>query len=57
MIFTPNTKVKIKSDWYNAGRKGVIVAEITLDQVWSGVVWDGDEDPDWFKTAGLENCD
>lgn len=47
-------RVRIKPGWEGAGRKGVRHAEVNVQQPWSVVVWDDEEDPDCFKSAGLE---
>jgi hypothetical protein len=49
-------KVRVRSGWLHAGRVGTKLIEIVVDQqAWTGVLWNGSEDPDWFKSAGLEN--
>ena len=48
--------VRIRITWENAGRTGVTIGKsIMLGGVmWTPVTWDGQDDPDWHKTAGLE---
>lgn len=48
-------RAQVRSGWLHAGRAGTKLTEIVVNgQAWTGVLWDGDEDPDWFKSAGLE---
>lgn len=47
--------VMIKQGWENAGRRGLVIGLVSLGQDWVGVLWaDEDDEPDWFKAAGLE---
>lgn len=49
------SRVKIKDGWHDAGKEGFIIGEEALiGQYWTPVLWDGDDDPDWHKSAGLE---
>jgi len=48
-------RVRIKTGWEAAGRRGIELARVFADQNWSVVLWDGDDDPDCFKSAGLES--
>jgi DNA repair exonuclease SbcCD ATPase subunit len=45
---------KIKNGWEDAGRTGFVYGNIFLNQLWSVVVWDGDDDPSLHKSAGIE---
>jgi len=48
-------RVRIKEGWGGAGQEGVILgANVDVEQLWTPVLWDDEEDPDWHKTAGLE---
>jgi chromosome segregation ATPase len=47
-------RVTLRSGWGNCGRDGTAIGpNIELDQPWTPVLWDGEEDPEFFKTAGL----
>ena len=51
-------RVRIKADWIYARREGTVIGlGITspIGQHWTPVKWDSEDDPDWFKTAGLED--
>jgi hypothetical protein len=51
----PHRRVKIKATWVDAGRTGILLGPpVRHDQWWAVVVWDGEEDPDIFKVAGLD---
>jgi len=48
-------RVKIKSGWEGAGREGVVLGETVLTgQEWVPMKFDDEEDPEFFKKAGLE---
>lgn len=50
-------RCRVKNGWLRAGREGLYFATIAdepLGQPWAVVLWDGEEDPDCFKAAGLE---
>ncbi len=53
-----NKRVRIKIGWAMAGRTGTQLADPVLcgGQLWIPLLWHGYgvEDPDFFKTAGLE---
>ncbi len=50
--------VKIKEGWHQVGRKGKQVGrEIFAEQWWTPVLWDDEEDPDFFKSAGLDKIE
>lgn len=52
-------RVRIRGGWMDAGRKGRTIgpAKVVNGTSWTPLVWDGEEDPDFFKTAGLTGCD
>jgi len=48
-------RVRIKAGWLDEGLLGTVIgAQVLLGQWWCPVLWDGEEDPDWNKSAGLE---
>lgn len=52
-------RVRIKPGWENAGKIGKNLERIVyvgqgMGQSWTAVLWEGEEDPDWHKTAGLD---
>ncbi|HXI90507.1 MAG TPA: hypothetical protein VNO24_10885 [Blastocatellia bacterium] len=47
--------VRIKEGWQDAGKRGVILCKpVRIGQTWIAVLWDDEEEPDWFKQRGLE---
>lgn len=46
----------IKDGWGSAGRQGKILGTPfnVNGMEWTPILWDGDEDPDWYKADGLE---
>ena len=48
-------KVIIKENWDGAGKIGEVIDDSRRigKQDWTTVLWDGDEDPSWHKSAGL----
>ena len=45
----------MKEGWFEAGKTGVILAEpVFVNQYWTPVLWDDEEDPDFCKTAALD---
>ena len=52
-----NISCTIKRGWFDEGKTGVIL-ETTPFYVngmsWTAVLWDDEEDPDFFKTSGLD---
>jgi len=53
--FKRGVRVRVKPDWAEAHQHGeVLCAAVYVSQWWVPVLWDGEEDPDWFKAAGLE---
>lgn len=48
-------RVRIKAGCGGAGRLGTVVgAQIRADQWWCPVLWDDEEDPDFYKSGTLE---
>jgi hypothetical protein len=48
-------RVRIRAGWLDEGLLGTVIgAQVLLGQWWCPVLWDGEEDPDWNKSAGLE---
>lgn len=55
-MFQKGDRVIVRDDWEGAGRLGQVIGpEVKRpDQVaWTPVFWDGEEDPDWTKTAAI----
>lgn len=48
---------RIKKGWDGVGKKGLYYGAFYKDQWWGIVVWEGEEDPEFFKVAGLEILD
>ncbi len=51
------TRCRIKQGWAGEGREGEAICFIThkkLGQEWIVVIWDDEDDPDCFKSAGLQ---
>lgn len=49
--------IVIKAGWEGAGKQGKVVGcaiNSETTQEWTPVLWDGEEDPEFFKSAGLE---
>jgi len=50
-----NDKIRIKKGWEDAGKQGITLTEpIMLGQLWVGVKWDDEDEPDWHKASALE---
>ncbi len=51
----PDGRVRIRPSWHGAGQTGTrLGSEIFVGTMgWTPVIWDGEEDPEWFKTHGL----
>ena len=48
-------KVRIRFGWVQFGKVGVIIGEpVFVGQSWTPVVWDDEEDPEFYKTVALE---
>ena len=46
---------RIAKGWEDAGKTGQYFGNITVnDMCWAIVLWDGEEDPDMNKIAGIE---
>ncbi len=55
VIFEKGAVVTIKTGWYEAGKRGVVIGDdVHLGQWWTPVLWDNEDDPDWHKSAGLD---
>jgi hypothetical protein len=57
VISHSGARCKIKSGWMDEGKSGIALCTVEHDglgQRWTMVLWDGDEDPDCFISAGLE---
>lgn len=50
-------RCRIKSGWEGVGREGDAISYFDherLGQQWTVVLWDDEDDPDCFKSVGLE---
>jgi hypothetical protein len=48
-------RVRIRAGWDEAGKEGTIIGEpVFVGQSWTPVLWDSEEDPDFYKTVALE---
>jgi len=48
-------KCVVREHWDFAARTGQIFATIFIgNQVWAILLWDGEDDPDLYKDAGLD---
>lgn len=48
-------RCKVKEGWVTKGREGKVLADnVWVEQWWTPVLWDNEEDPCFFKTQGLE---
>ncbi len=52
--YTDPKEVRVRTDWEDAGRRGLLYGYINLDQCWGLVVWSDSEDPDLVKMRSLE---
>jgi len=49
------TRIRIKPDWEDGGKLGTIIGDdVFIEQWWTPVKMDDEDDPNWHKTAGLE---
>lgn len=49
---------KIKKGWEGEGKTGIVLGKpVFVEQAWTPILWDDEEDPTWFKAAGLELFD
>ena len=47
-------RVAISEGWGDAGKTGVRLGpDVMVGQAWTPVLWDGEDEPDWHKAAGL----
>jgi hypothetical protein len=47
--------IKIKKGWDEEGKLGTQIGKpVFVEQYWTPVVWDDEDDPTFFKTAGIE---
>lgn len=52
---TQEIRLRIKDGWGEAGREGIRLGpDIFCLQNWTPVLWDGEEDPTFHKSDGLE---
>lgn len=50
--------VVIRDGWENAGKRGMVLGPpVFVEQNWTPVLWDDEDDPDFHKTAGLAAAD
>ena len=61
MSWDIGSRVQMKEGWISdldhdfPNRKGSVVGPtIDIGQLWTPILWDGEEDPDFTKAAGLE---
>lgn len=48
--------VRIRKGWEGAGRIGRVLGNaVMVQQWWTPVLWEDEDDPNFFKTAGLED--
>jgi hypothetical protein len=55
--FKKGDVVEIREGWDGKGRKGVVVGSVAEGRDrddWTPILWDGDDDPTFFKGEGLE---
>lgn len=48
------TKCRINEGWMDEGREGTVFCQIFAEQWWTVLLWDDEEDPDIFKSSGLD---
>jgi len=56
-MFKKGDVVAIRLGWSGVGRRGVVVGPVAEGRDrddWTPVLWDGDDDPTFFKGEGLE---
>lgn len=56
MMITKGTVVQIRKGWDLEWRRGVALTApfVAMRQLWVAVLWNDAEDPETFKTAGLD---
>jgi hypothetical protein len=48
-------RLRIRAGWGDSGRQGTRIGpDVVLEQSWTPIKWDDEDDPDWHKTTGLE---
>lgn len=57
---TEKEKLRIKKGWHQEGREGVRLGPDIIppghQMPWTPVLWDGEDDPDFHKSVGLERA-
>jgi len=49
------TRLQIAPGWYEEGKKGTVVGhDVFVEQFWTPILWDDEDDPDFHKAIGLE---
>ena len=52
--FRNGMNVCIADGWNDSGKRGRVIGyEVFFGQWWCPVLWDGDEDPEFYKSEGL----
>jgi len=53
--YYPPVRVQVCDGWYEEGKEGAVIGPSTdiNGMRWTPVLWDGEEDPTWFKQYGL----
>ena len=53
--YTYGTRIRIKKGWSEFGKVGTCLGNtVFVEQEWIPVLWDNEDDPDFFKLAGIE---
>lgn len=53
--FRTCAKIVVRDGWVDAGRVGIALGtSIFVEQWWTPVLWADEDDPTFFKTAGLK---
>ncbi len=53
--YTYSTRIRVKKGWYEFGKVGTCLGNpVFVNQEWIPVLWDDEEDPEFFKLAGVE---
>lgn len=54
MRYLGGPKIIVRDGWDCTGKTGVLIGTpVVVEVTWAPVVWDGDEDPSWYKMQGL----
>jgi hypothetical protein len=54
MKFRKGQRVCVHQVWHEVGRCGTVLGPaVFVEQSWTPIKWDDEDDPDFFKTAGL----